>query len=102
MKSNNVVFRDIDTSPALNNTIHKRLDKLHRFSDRIINSRVVLDVPHRHKHKGKLYRAFIGLDLAGEPISIRSENSSVHLAVRDAFETVERQLKKAAEKRRPV
>ena len=58
MKSNaEVVYRDIDSSPALNTTIQKRIEKLYRFSDSIKHSRVVLDSPHKHKHKGKIYRA---------------------------------------------
>lgn len=99
MKSNaEVVYRDLDASPALNATISKRIDKLHRYSNDILHSRVVLDSPHKHKHKGKLYRASIEVDIKGAPLAVSNDDQSVHIAVRDAFETMERQLKKASEK----
>lgn len=96
----NVVFRDISHSPALNETIVKKLQKLHRFSDSIIHSRVVLDSPHKHKHKGKLYRASIELGLKGAPVIITQDADSVHIAVRDAFSSAERRLKQVNRKQR--
>ncbi len=98
--SANVVFRDISHSPALNDTIVKKLQKLHRFSDSIIHSRVVLDSPHKHKHKGKRYRASIELGLKGAPVIITQDADSVHIAVRDAFNSAERRLKQANQKLR--
>ncbi|WP_370978673.1 ribosome hibernation-promoting factor, HPF/YfiA family [Agaribacterium sp. ZY112] len=101
MKSNaEVVYRDIDSSPALNDTIHKRVEKLHRFSDSIMHSRVVLDSPHKHKHKGKIFRASIEIDMKGNPIMVSNDDESMHVAVRDAFETVERKLKQENSRRK--
>ena len=95
-----VVFRDIDTSPALTETILKKFEKLSRFSDSIIRSRVVLDSPHNHKHKGKMFRASIELGLKGKPLKISHDHESVHVAVRDAFNAAERKLKEVANKHR--
>jgi len=101
MKSNtNVVYRDLDPSPSLNDTIYKKIEKLHRFSDSIIHSRVVLDTPHNHKHKGKMFRASIELGLAGTPITVSHDDPSVHIAVRDAFATCERKLKEESNRRK--
>lgn len=100
MKSNaEVVYRDLDASPALNETIQKRLDKLYRFSNSIIHSRVVLDSPHKHKHKGKLFRASIEIDMKGTPLLVSNDDESMHVAVRDAFETMERKLKESSKKK---
>lgn len=95
-----VVYRDIDSSPALNHIINKKLEKLHRFSDSILHSRVVLDSPHNHKHKGKLYRASIELALKGSPLNVSHDDASVHIAVRDAFAAAERALKEEASRKR--
>jgi len=101
MKSNaEVVYRDFDSSPALNETINKRLDKLYRFSDSIIHSRVVLDSPHNHKHKGKMFRASIELDMKGAPLLVSNDDESLHIAVRDAFQTMERKLKETVDKKK--
>ncbi len=101
MKSNtDVVYRDLDPSPALSATIQKKIEKLHRYSDSIMHSRVVLDSPHNHKHKGKMFRASIELGVAGSPISVSNDDPSVHIAVRDAFATCERKLKEDTSRRK--
>jgi len=101
MKSTaDVVYRDFDSSPALNQIIEKKLDKLHRYSDSIISSRVVLDSPHNHKHKGKMFRASIELGMKGSPLNISHDDASVHIAVRDAFAAAERALKEEASRKR--
>ena len=51
-----VIYRDLDSSAALNEVISRKVEKLNRFTDQIIHSRVVLDTPNNHKHKGKQYR----------------------------------------------
>lgn len=103
MKSNaEVVYRDLDASPALNETINKRLEKLNRFSNSIIHSRVVLDSPHKHKHKGKIFRASIEVDVKGAPLLVSNNDESMHIAVRDAFETMERKLKEQSSKQKQV
>lgn len=96
----NIVYRDIDHSPALNNTIYKKLGKLSRFSDEIARSRIVLDNPHKHSHKGKLYRASIELGVKGMPLLVSQDGTSVHIAVRNAFDAAERKLKKTVGKQR--
>merc|ERR1712046_230263 len=101
MKSNaEVVYRDFDSSPALNEIINKRLEKLYRYSDSILHSRVVLDSPHNHKHKGKLFRASIEIDMKGAPLLVSNDDESVHVAVRDAFQTMERRLKETVSKQK--
>lgn len=97
-----VIYRDLDASAALNEVISKKLEKLSRFSDQIIHSRVVLDTPHNHKHKGKQYRASIELDLKGHPIAVTQDDESIHVAVRDAFMSAERKLKQLVAKQRSV
>lgn len=94
--ANQVTYRDLDASQALNAIIDKRLMKLGRFSNAILHSRVVLESPHNHKHKGKHYRATVEIDLKGNPITISQQDPSIHIAVRDAFNIAERKLKSYA------
>ena len=97
-----VLYRDLESSPALNEIISKKLQKLNRYSDQIIHSRVVLDTPHNHKHKGKQFRASIEIDIKGHPIAVTQDNESIHVAVRDAFLTAERKVKKIAARQRTL
>ncbi len=92
-----ITYRDLDTSEALNAIINKRLHKLERYCTNIQHSRVVLDSPHNHKHKGKEFRATIEIDLKGNPITITRNDPSIHVAVRDAFDIAERKLKSHSE-----
>jgi len=98
--STDVVYRDLESSSALNETIHKKIEKLHRYSDSILHSRVVLDSPHKHKHKGKMFRASIELGIKGAPITVSHDDPSVHVAVRDAFATCERKLKEDSDRKK--
>ena len=91
--ASNVTYRDLDTSAALNAIIRKRLNKLERYCSDIKHSRVVLDSPHNHKHKGKEFRATVEIDIKGNPINICQNDPSIHIAVRDAFDVAERKLK---------
>lgn len=95
-----VVYRDLDSSALLNEMISKKLEKLTRFTDQIVHSRVVLDTPHNHKHKGKQFRASIEIDIKGNPIAVTQDHESIHIAVRDAFNTAERKIKKLSARQR--
>lgn len=97
-----VIYRDLDTSTALNEIINKKVEKLSRFNDQIIYSRVVLESPHNHKHKGKQFRASIELDVQGRPLAVTQDDESIHVAVRDAFVSAERQIKKVTAKQRSI
>lgn len=96
----NVVYRDLESSAALNSIINKKVEKLARYSDGILSSRVVIDIPHNHKHKGKMFRASLELDLKGAPLAVHCDDESIHVAVRDAFNSAERTLKKTAGRKR--
>lgn len=91
--ANQVTYRDLDPSTALNAIIDKRIRKLERYANNIQSSRVVLESPHNHKHKGKHYRATIEIDMKGKPITVSQNDPSIHIAVRDAFNVAERKLK---------
>jgi ribosomal subunit interface protein len=96
----NIVFRDIDKSAALANTVSKKLHKLERYCGDILRSRVVLEAPHQHKHKGRQFKASVELAIRGNPVTITSESDSIHRAVNGAFESAERCLKERNERRK--
>ena len=49
-----------------------------------------------------MYRASIEIDLKGTPLLVSNDDESVHVAVRDAFETMERRLKEETSKRNQI
>jgi ribosomal subunit interface protein len=94
-----VVFHNIDPSDAVHDSVQKRIEKLRRFSNGIIGGRVVLDSPHNNHHKGKVYSVAIEIHTAGKPVVVTQEQHDNHahedlyVAIRDAFNAAERQLK---------
>ena len=93
-----ITFHQIDASPFVRARIEERADKLVRFHDRITGCRVVVEAPHRHHHKGKLYSIAIEVQLPGGTVtSHRSpgdhhSHEDIYVAIRDAFDAVERQI----------
>lgn len=93
-----VTFRHMETSEALLADIEEKAEKLDRFSDQIMACRVVVEAPHQHHHKGKLFHISVDLTVVGgEIVASRSADEhhaheDVYVAVRDAFDAVKRQL----------
>jgi ribosomal subunit interface protein len=93
-----VTFRDIQASEATEAKIRKYVDKLERFNNRIINCKVTIDTPHRHRNKGNLYHVRIDLSIPNTEIVVNrnpSENkthTNIYVALRDAFDAAKRQL----------
>ncbi len=101
-----VVFHNIDQSEALADNVKKRIDKLQRFSNDIIGGRVVLDSPHNNHHKGKVFSVTLEIHTANKEIVVKQgqhdkpEHEDIYVAVRDAFNAAERQLKATDKKHR--
>ncbi len=101
-----VVFHNIDQSEALADNVKKRIEKLQRFSNDIIGGRVVLDSPHNNHHKGKVFSVTLEIHTANKEIIVKQgqhdkpEHEDIYVAVRDAFNAAERQLKATDKKHR--
>ncbi len=101
-----ISFRDMPSSEFLEADIRKRAAKLDQIYDRIMSCRVVVEMPHGHHHKGKLYHVCIDLTVPGEELVVNRSadknhaHEDAHVAVRDAFNAVRRQLQNYARRRR--
>ncbi len=101
-----VVFHNIDQSPALIENVNKRIEKLQRFSNDIIGGRIVLDSPHNNHHKGKVFSVTVEIHTANKEVIVRQgqhdkpAHEDIYVAVRDAFNAAERQLKAIDKKHR--
>ena len=67
---------------------------------------VVVEAPHRHSHKGKMYHVRIDLSLPGREIVVGREpeqnhaHEDVYVAIRDAFNAAVRRLEDQTRKMR--
>lgn len=93
-----VSFRGMPTSPALHENILDRIERLEQFHPRITSCNVVVDVPHRHKNQGRIYKVSLNLEVPGYHVAVShgsAENHAhedVNVAVRDTFDDAKRQL----------
>ena len=101
-----VVFHNIDQSDAVMDAVNKRINKLERYCDQIITGRVVLDSPHNNHHKGKVYSVGLEIHTPQKEVRVNQEQHDNHahedlyVAIRDAFNAAERQLKSIDKKHR--
>jgi ribosomal subunit interface protein len=101
-----IVFHNIDQSAALIENVNKRIEKLQRFTNDIIGGRVVLDSPHNNHHKGKVFSVAVEIHTASREVIVKQgqhdkpAHEDIYVAVRDAFNAAERQLKAIDKKHR--
>ncbi len=100
-----ITFRDIPKSDAIEADIREKAAKLDQFYDSIMSGRVIVEAPHGHHHKGKLYHVSIDLTVPdGELVVNRSPGNHAHedvyVAIRDAFNAIRRKLQDYARKQR--
>ena len=65
-----ISFRNMDPSPAVEERIRQKAAKLERFHERIIGCTVVVEAPHRHHHKGKLYSVRVDISVPGKDVVV--------------------------------
>lgn len=88
-----ITFRDIEHSDALETHIREKAEKLETFFEPIMSCRVVVEMPHQHKHQGKFFNVRIDIGVPGSEIVVnRDRHEDVYVALRDAFDTAKRQL----------
>ncbi|OGT45842.1 MAG: ribosomal subunit interface protein [Gammaproteobacteria bacterium RIFCSPHIGHO2_12_FULL_41_20] len=94
-----ITTRDMFVSPALEDHLHKKAEKLNRYFDRITQCHVVIEVVQKHQHQGKLFNVRIDLLVPGKELVANHKcNTDVYVAIRDAFNAIQRQLESYARK----
>ena len=101
-----ITLRRFSPSEAVETAVREKAQKLAEFCDDIMNCRVMVELPHRHNHKGKLYHIRIYLTLPHEQIVVKRDprqntaHEDIYVAIRDAFDAAQRQLQDYVRRRR--
>ena len=96
-----ITFRGLPRSPAIVAAIREKVEKLEQFHDRIMSCAVVVEIPGRHKHKGKEFVVRIDLKVPkGEIVVTRDHHEDILVALRDAFGAARRKLEDVARRKR--
>lgn len=93
-----ITFRHMESSPAVEARVREEAEKLDQFCEHIMSCRVVVESPHEHHHQGRLYHVSIDLKVPNKELVVSHghkqdhAHEDVYVAVRDAFNEMQRQL----------
>ncbi|OIR09030.1 sigma 54 modulation protein / S30EA ribosomal protein [mine drainage metagenome] len=98
-----ITFHGIDHSDVVEERIREKAAKLEQLCDRLTSCRVVVETHHRNTSnlhlKGQPFHITINLALPGAELVVKRDpkdahvNEDIFVALRDAFDSMERQLK---------
>jgi ribosomal subunit interface protein len=97
-------FVDVDASDALEARVRERVERLDGRFDGITSCHVYISAPHQRQRKGRLYEVRIEARVPGSELVTSGKSGDigghedVYVAIRDAFDALERQLEKWKEK----
>lgn len=115
-----ISFRNMSVSPVLEDEARERVKWLESFYPGIIGCRVVLEVPHRHRRRGRPLHVRIEVSLPGEDVVVNHEpaldatarsashksaeldtrHKDAHVAIHEAFDVARRRLEDVARQQR--
>lgn len=101
-----ITYRNVDPSPAVEQDIRSRVEKLQAFDSRVHWCNVTVEAEGKHQHKGRIYRIGIHLGLPGKTITANRAgphnpaHEDIYVAIRDSFNAVTRQVEDYARIRR--
>ncbi len=93
-----ITFRHMEGSESVERQIRARVEELDRLDPRIIACHVTVEQDHQRHRQGNLYRVAIELKVPGRVISVgrvlasHHAHEDCHVAIRDGFDAVRRQL----------
>ena len=93
-----ITFRNLRHSEAIEARIRERAEKLEKYSNRITSCRVAVEAQHKHHQHGNHYHVRVDVTVPdGELVANREPDehhsyTDVYVAIRDAFDTIRRQL----------
>ncbi len=101
-----ITFKGMESTEAIEDRVRQHASRLERFHDRIMRCHVVVDSPHHHQHRGRLYEVHIHITVPGGDIAVSHDkpgdpkHEDVHMAIRQAFDAAIRQLEDHIRKQR--
>ncbi|SEK85520.1 HPF/RaiA family ribosome-associated protein [Nitrosovibrio tenuis] len=88
-----ITARDVPHSEALESHVRQKAEKLAAFYPHIMSCRVVIEVPHKHKHQGRAFNVRLDITVPGKEMAVNREaDEDVYVALRDTFDAAKRQL----------
>jgi ribosomal subunit interface protein len=95
-----VHFHNMERSETVELAVRERAEKLEQFFGDITSCHVYVDEPHQSHRKGNRYEVRLEVRIPGKELAVNNKpgdvnaHEDVHVAIRDAFNAMERQLKR--------
>lgn len=95
-----IAWHNMDPAPHVEKRVNARVERLEQFFDRIMGCHVVVEAPHQRHQQGNQYEVRLSLTLPGGELAVNRNPGNVNahtdvlVAVRDAFDAMERQLRR--------
>lgn len=95
-----ISFQNIDHSEAVESAVRQRAEKLEQLSNEITSCHVFIKEPHKRHSQGNQFEVHIEVRLPGKELAVSSNPGDVnahedaYVTIRDAFNAMERQIKK--------
>lgn len=99
-----ISFRNLDHSDFIENLAREKVEKLERLFDGITSCHVYIEAPHKHHRKGNTFEVRLEVRVPGTELAVSKKpgdvnaHEDIHVALRDAFDAMERQLRKYRQK----
>jgi ribosomal subunit interface protein len=100
-----IAFRSLEASPAIEASVREHAARLEKYYDGIIGCGVVVEELHKHHLHGNHYHVRVELSVPGSKLVASREPdqhhayTDIYVAIRDAFDTMRRQLEDYARRR---
>lgn len=100
-----ISFHNLSHSPAVEAKVRQCVQKLERICEDISSCRVAIEAPHRHHVSGNAYCVQVEVTVPGEKLVANrqpdqgQEYLDLYVAIRDAFNSMRRQLRAYADRR---
>lgn len=99
-----IIWHNLDPSPTVEDKIRGRVRRLEKFFDRIIGCHVVVEAPHQRHQTGNEFEVRLEVTVPRSVLTVDRKpgrnraHADIQVAVRDAFDAMDRKLRRWKEK----
>ncbi|WP_372609570.1 HPF/RaiA family ribosome-associated protein [Aquicoccus sp.] len=99
-----IAFKHVEPTDEIKALISEKAARLEKFHDGITSCHVYIRAPHQNQKTGNLYEVTIEVRVPGQELVVRRhqddkpERAHLNVAIRDAFDAMQQELKSAARK----